>query len=494
MFAALHLPDLTITAALRNSPELRRKPCAILEADVDPEAIVEKIKLPLQAVNDLARDTGIVAGWPLNRALVRCPDLQVLTPDPEGEAELLREMIAQAESITPDLEIAGKDTLLLDLSRTSSRHAARLGELEVADVWPHCSRAATPDLARLAVRHESCHERTVTPDDIGKLPLGLLHFLPGGEEFLPLLKDWGLATLGGFMKLPRQELTARLGPQAGEWHDVLNGKTCRLLRLHRPPESLAQTMDFEDAVTGTESLVFAFKRLLHALSARLAARHVAVKTLKITFHLERGGVIFREIRLPEPRVEEGELLRPVSVLLDSIRTGSSVAGLTLDVETTLPTAAQRDWFIRQLPQPERWTDTLAQLEGLLGSGKVGIPEPPLSHRPDDFRLRSADGVATLIASTSLPSCPLPLRRFRPAAPVMVAADADPLQPRPLAVLTGPYRGQVMEIRGPFRHSGHWWDPQAAWQRIEWDVRLAGDHLLRLAFTPPDKWLIDGFYQ
>ena len=77
---------------------------------------------------------------------------------------------------------------------------------------------------------------------------------------------------------------------------------------------------------------------------------------------------------------------------------------------------------------------------------------------------------------------------------MVAADADRLQPRPLAVLTGPYRGQVMETRGPFRHSGHWWDPQAVWQRIEWDVRLAGDHLLRLAFVPPDRWLIDGLYQ
>ena len=252
-------------------------------------------------------------------------------------------------------------------------------------------------------------------------------------------------------------------------------------------------MDFEEPVTSTEPLVFAFKRLLHALSARLAARYVAVKTLRIVFHLERGGVFFREISLPEPRVEEGELLRPIQVLLDSLKTGSSVIGLTLDVETTQPTAAQRDWFIRQLPQPERWTDTLAQLEALLGSGKVGIPVPPPTHRPDDFRLLPADGNAPHPQGGFLPTNSLPLRRFRPAAPVMVAADADPRQPRPLALLTGPHRGQVMEARGPFRHSGHWWDPEAAWQRIEWDVRLAGDQLLRLAFTPPDRWVIDGLY-
>lgn len=482
-------------AALRAFPAGRGKPCAVLEADVDPDAIMEKVKLSLQAVNEIARGTGICAGWPLNRALVRCPDLQVLTPHPPGEAELLREMIAAAESITPDLEIAGRDTILLDLSRTSSRHAARLAELEVADAFVHHARAATPDLARLAVRHASCHGRIVAAADIAGLSLSLLAFLPGGDGFLPLLKDWGLSTLGDFMKLPRQELTARLGAPSGAWHDLLHGKNCRLLRLHRPPESLEQTLDFEEPVTSTEPLVFAFKRLFHALSARLVARHVAVKLLKIVFHLEKGGSLQREIRLPEPRVEVGELLRPVQVLLDSLRTGSGIAGITLDAEATLPTAAQRDWFVRQLPQPERWTDTLAQLEAMLGAGKVGIPVPPASHRPDDFKLRSADvgGVAMPVGDFK-PSCSLPLRRLRPAAPVMVAADADPRQPRPLALLTGPYRGQVMEIRGPFRHSGYWWDPELSWQRIEWDVRLPGDHLLRLAFTPPDRWLIDGFYQ
>ncbi|MCW1883432.1 DNA polymerase Y family protein [Luteolibacter flavescens] len=494
MFAALHFPDLTVMAALRASPGSHGQPCAVLEADVDPGAILEKVTLALQAVNDAARMTGISAGWPLNRALVRCPDLKVLAPDPAGEADLLRQLVEAAEGITPDIEVTAKDTLLLDLSRTSSRHAARLADLEVADAWPLHVRAATPDLARLAVRHESCHGRTVTPRKIAALPVALLNFLPDGAALLPLLKDWGLATLGDFMRLPRQDLTSRLGPQAGSWHDLLHGKTCRLLRLHRPPESMAQSMDFEEPLSGTEPLVFAFKRLLHALCARLAARYVAVKALKIVFHLERGASFAREIRLPEPRVEEGELLRPIQVLLDSLKTGSSATGLSLDVETTLPTAAQRDWFIRQLPQPERWSDTLAQLEALLGPGKVGIPVPPLSHRPDDFKLLPADGHSPADRAGFFPANSLPLRRFRPVAPVMVAADAHPRQPRPLALLTGPCRGQIMETRGPFRHSGHWWDPGTAWQRIEWDVRLANDQLLRLAFTPPDQWVIDGLYQ
>ena len=492
MFAALHVPDLTVAAALKAFPEGQGMPCAVLE--VDPDAIVEKVKLPLQAVNELALSTGIAPGWPLNRALVRCPDLQVLAPDPAGEAELMRDLIALAESLTPDLEIAGRDTLILDLSRTTSRHAARLTSLELPGACLLSAKAATPDLARLAVRHPSCHGLLVTPREIAALPFPLLGYLPDGEGFLPLLKDWGIQSLGDFMKLPRQALAERLGPAAGAWHDLLHAKSCRLLRLHRPPESMEQSMDFEDALRSTEPLLFAFKRLLHSLSARLAARHVAVKALRIVFHLDGGACLLREIRLPEPRVAEEELLRPISVLLDSLKTGKGITRITLDVEITLPTAAQKDWFIRQLPRPERWTDTLAQLEGLLGPGKTGIPVPPASHRPDDFKLRSADGTAAPAGSRFLPSSPLPLRRFRPAYEVNVAFDANARQPRPYALLTGPYRGEIVEARGPFKQSGHWWDPQAEWRRLEWDVRLANQHLLRLAFQPPDQWLIDGLYQ
>ena len=488
MFAALHLPDLPVIAALKACPSARGRPCAVLP--MDPEAMREKVKLPLLAVNDAARGTGIDAGWPLNRALVRCPDLQVLAPHPAGEAELLRELIALAESLTPDLEIAAQDTLLLDLSRTTSKQAAAIGWLEISDGEPRHVRAPTPDLARLAVRHPGCHGRMISPADMGALPLDMLGRLPDGAKWLPLLESWGLRALGDFMGLPRQALIERLGPVAGDWHDLLHGKTCRMLRLHRAPECLEQSLDFEEPVLSSEPMVFTFKRLLHTLSARLAARHLAVKALRVRFHLESGASLARTIRLPEPRVGEAELLRPLQVMLDGLKLKSAVAGVALDVETTLPTAAQRDWFVRQLPQPERWTDTLARLEVLLGEGRTGIPVPPSSHRPDDFKLLPGDGGGAIPADAAFPACPVPLRRFRPPHEVAVAFDAGP---RPLALLTGPFRGEIVERRGPFRQSGDWWDPEQSWQRLEWDVRLADMKLLRLAYLPPEKWEVDGVY-
>ena len=485
MFAALHLPDLPVIAALRACPEGRGRPCAVLP--LDSGAVLEKVKLPLLAVNEAARGTGIEAGWPLNRALVRCPDLRVLAPHPAGEEALLREMVAQAERLTPDLEIAARDTLVLDLSRGTARQVAGLAGLELEEGGLRHVRAATPDLACLAVRWAGCHGRLVGPEDLRGLPLGLI----GDPGLRELLESWGLRTLGDFMGLPRQALTERLGPRAGEWHDLLHGKRRRLLRLHRPPESLAQEIDFEDAVAGLEPLVFTCKRLLHALVARLAARHVAVRALRVRLKLESGAVLERTLRLPEARVAEADLLRPLQGWLEELVLESAVAGLVLDAEAVPPTAAQRDWFVRQLPRPEQWHDTLARLEALLGPGRIGIPVPSESHRPDDFTLRpGADAGVAAVAAGALPASSLPLRRFRPPCGIAVAFEAGP---RPLALLSGPVRGEIAGWRGPFRHSGDWWDPERAWQRLEWDVLLVDRQLVRLAFVPPDRWELEGVY-
>ena len=115
--------------------------------------------------------------------------------------------------------------------------------------------------------------------DLAPLPLAVLASLARGRADFKLLEMWGLRTLGDFMKLPRQALAERLGPEVGRWHDVLHAKFCRLLRLHRPPESFLQSYDFEEPVVSLEPLVFALKRMLHTLGGRLAARHLAAREL-----------------------------------------------------------------------------------------------------------------------------------------------------------------------------------------------------------------------
>jgi protein ImuB len=488
MFAVLHVPDLPVVAALRFQSRFRDVPCAILAMRTPNEP---QEKLPLLALNPLARMSGIRTGWPLNRALVRCPGLTVIPRDPAAEKSLLEELIVTGESLGPDLEVTAADAVTVGLSSRS----IPINSLPPTDfeIWHAC--ASTPDLAYLAARHQETRSRMIVPADLTPLPLEILRSLPSRNNPMALLELWGLATLGDFMALPRQALAERLGPEAGRWHDLLHGKTCRLLRLHRPPESFEQSYDFDDPVVSLDPLVFVLKGMLHTLAGRLAARHLAASSLDFRLQLESGDEMARRIRLPEPQTAVEGMLSPLQTLLESLRLDAPVVALHLDAKATFATAAQREWFGRQLPQPERWAETLAKLEALLGPGRVGIPVPANSFKPDGFSVHPAAGVALGICENpSRPDCPLPLHRFRPPPRISVAYETRGRQPWPLALLNGPHPGEIIDRRGPFPASGDWWDPAESWQRLEWDIQLASRHLLRLVFQTPDHWQLDGIYR
>jgi hypothetical protein len=56
-----------------------------------------------------------------------------------------------------------------------------------------------------------------------------------------------------------------------------------------------------------------------------------------------------------------------------------------------------------------------------------------------------------------------------------------------AVLNAP----AVNVRGPFRASGNWWDRQA-WSREEWDIETPGGVLCRI-FRTPEGCFIEGVY-
>ena len=517
MFAALHIPDFPMVAALRGRPEVWRRPCAVLAI---PAGTVRQVPPGLLAVNPAARVAGLAAGWPLNRALVRCPDLLVLGRDPVAEAALRAELLQIGDALTPDVEITTEDCLLLDLSMCSQAFASALETVALNGIELSHAQSITPDLAHLAVHHAATRGRLVEPADLAALPLEVLGWLAGGEAAgrgarlpanaaagvgagraqggggaeLELLAGWGLRTLGDFMQLPRQALAERLGPAPGRWHDVLHGKVCRLLRLHRPPESFCQAYDFEEPAVALEALEFALKRLLHTLAARLAARQLAADRLDLQLVLESGAVISRQLRLPEPQSSVAGMLPPLQAWLDSLRLDAAVSRVELDAGSTFAIAAQREWFGRSLPQPERWAETLAKLEALLGPGRVGIPVPPVSFKPDGFTLRPAVGATGAVPNAGFqPEAALPLHRYRPPCAVAVASELRAGRPWPLALLSGPHPGRIVDWRGPFPVSGAWWEPAAAWQRLEWDIQLDSRQLLRLVYQTPDCWHLEGTY-
>src|SRR6266436_5851473 len=105
------------------------------------------------------------------------------------------------------------------------------------------------------------------------------------QEILAILHKWGIHTLGQIAALDKEELRARLGPEAVRLWKRANGTSTRLLKFVRPPESFEESFEFEHEIETAEPLLFMLRRFLEQLAIRLSAIYLVAKelTLRITF-------------------------------------------------------------------------------------------------------------------------------------------------------------------------------------------------------------------
>src|SRR5712691_5568097 len=105
------------------------------------------------------------------------------------------------------------------------------------------------------------------------------------QEILAILHKWGIHTLGQLAALDKEQLGARLGPEAVRMWERASGRSSRLLKLIRPPESFQESFEFEREIETAEPLLFMLRRFLEQLAVRLAAIYLVAKelTLRITF-------------------------------------------------------------------------------------------------------------------------------------------------------------------------------------------------------------------
>src|ERR1700758_1885369 len=104
------------------------------------------------------------------------------------------------------------------------------------------------------------------------------------QEIFAILHKRGIHTLGQLAALKKEHLGARLGPEAIRMWERANGRSNRLLKLIRPPESFQESFEFEREIETTEPLLFMLRRFLEQLAVRLAAIYLVAKelTLRIT--------------------------------------------------------------------------------------------------------------------------------------------------------------------------------------------------------------------
>jgi len=324
-------------------------------------------------------------------------------------------------------------------------------------------------------------------------------------EIFAIFHKWGIHTLGQLAALDKEQLGARLGPEAIRMWERANGRSSRLLKLIRPPESFQESFEFEREIETAEPLLFMLRRFLEQLAVRLAGIYLVAKelTLRITFANSRqdepavaGKQSYERVfKIPQPTNDVDLLFRMLQTHLENFRSEHPIVAVALSAEPIKPAGQQFGLFETTLRNPHQLSETLARLTALLGGDRIGTPVLEETHRPDAFRMQpfrwdilesavpsgqSFDALRTAHATAAL-------RRFRPVMSASVLQDED----TPSHVRSAEMSGKIIAQRGPYFLSGNWWD-EKSWARAEWDLQLQNGELVR-AHERDGVWKIDGVY-
>ena len=344
------------------------------------------------------------------------------------------------------------------------------------------------------------------------------------QQILAILHKWGIHTLGQLAALDKEELRARLGPEAVRLWERANGQSNRLLKFVQAPESFDESFEFEHQIETAEPLLFMLRRFLEQLAVRLRAIYLVARELDLRITFVNKQTYERIFKIPQPTNDVDLLFRMLHTHLENFKSEHPIVTVSLDAQPIKPASQQFGLFETALRNPQQLYETLARLTGLLGADRVGTPVLEETYRPDAFRMEpfswnpisKANGTddphpilsqthSFALTGASRPSLPrgererrtcdstavregAALRRFRPAA----AASVFVSESIPVHIQSaGKINGKVADQRGPYLLSGNWWD-ETAWAHAEWDLQLDEGLLVR-CYQSGETWEIDGVY-
>jgi len=440
MFACIYVPNFPVAAALRAEPELKPRAVAILEGKPPLETIL--------AINEKARRMGIMPGMTKAQAEL-CAELALRSRSSLQESAAHAALLDCAQSFSPCVEDAARDTTLLDLAGMESL----LGSLpEISRAI--CARAATlgldanvatasnPGAALLAARGFS--GVTVIPQNkeakqLGSLPVEVLFASQleaeekeSADRLLETLDRWGIRNLRSLAALPEVALSERLGQEGLRLQQLARGTASRTLVPVEAPLVFEEAVELEHAIVLLEPLAFLLNRLLDQLCARLGSRALSTQELRLTLELanltgiddesdnpgissENDGVeknrnmwgqppsavqrseapllsrrqtkFVRTLRLPLPMLDAKVFLKLLQLDSNAHPPGAPILKIHLPAEPARPRSAQGGLFLPPSPEPEKLELTLARIAGMVGEQKVGALELLDTHHPEGFRMR-----------------------------------------------------------------------------------------------------------
>ena len=497
-FGCVYIPDFLVQAVVRGQPSLGERALA-----KNALALISGAP-PLWSVvaaNSAAFEAGIQLRM-TKAQVAQFGNVQICMRSEAQETAAHAALLDAAWSVSPRVEDTALDTVVLDLEGLSGlfgadENIARELARRVAAIGlaARVAVAAKIEVAIHAARGFT--GITIIPAGeerrrLGALPMGVL---TTEAETLEILERWGVETLQALAALPVLQLSERLGQEGVRLSELARGVRQRALVLAQASSNFAEEMELDDAVEELEPLSFLLGRLLDQLCARLEARALAVRAVRVRFELqpsfEKDFQTLREDLRKKPEVKQYEkvltlpvpmrnpktLLKLLRLQLQGDPPAAPIQKIYMAAEAAAPRVAQNGLFVPCGPDPEKLEVTIARLGKLVGEGNVGCAELLDSHRPESFRVarfvvaseqnrRRVKSGPNVKEHSEARVAVTGLRVSRPAQALRVELRGE----QPVRVYLQGMRGEVVAASGPWRGSGDWWQ-EDSWQQDEWDLEI-----------------------
>jgi protein ImuB len=507
LYACLYAKEFPAQALLRLRPELRNKPCVVMEGEPPLEQVCSRTAK--------ARALGLAQG--MTRVEVDTfSAVTVLSRSQHEEAAAKAVLLECAGGFSPRVEersegnvflcavdIAGTKKLFGPPETLAAAFLSRVRSLGItACVAVSANFHAAAALAKgLSLRSpiaivpagEECAS-------LAPLPLSVLDL---SEEHAEIFSSWGIGTLGMLAALPEQGLIARLGQAGKRLRQLARGEMPHLFQPVEPPFTLEERMELESPVEVLDALLFAVNVMLEQLILRAAARVLALASVTIALALEGGVAHSRSVRPALPTNDRQLWIKLLHLDLEAHPPNAAILSIALNAEPGSTGKVQLGLFSPQLPEPSRLDVTLARIRAIVGDENAGCAVLKDSHEPDGFRMEpfrippEQRGNAQPANTHPMKSDPRPLRPamrwLRPPETVRVVLDAQ----RPNTFVFRERRHVVERAYGPWLKGGAWWGA-GLWGCEQWDViaRAENGPVLCCCLVRDllhDRWQMAGLY-
>jgi protein ImuB len=469
IYACLYAKEFPAQALLRLRPELRSKPCVVMEGEPPLEGVC--------SLTPKARSLGMARGMTqvevdtfsevtvLQRSLKEEATAKALLLECAGCYSPRVENFDHERSFLCAVDITGTTGLFGPPETLARNLLTRVRTLGItACVAVSCNFHAAVAVAKgplpLSVRVIPTGEESTA---LAALPLTVLDLT---EEQAQTFALWGIGTLGMLAALPEKELISRIGQAGKRLRQMARGEMPHLFQPVEPAFTLVERMELDSPIELLDALMFVVNVMLEQIILRAIARVLALASVSITLALEGGTVHTRTVQPALPTNDRQLWLKLLHLDLESHPPRAAILAVDLDAKSGSTSQIQLGLFSPQLPEPSRLDVTLARIRAIVGDENVGRAVLTDTHQLDGFRIEPFSISSADPSGLSYTPMRPAMRRLRPAETVFVTLQSG----RPKAFTFRERCYSVETAYGPWLTGSEWWTA-TLWGSEQWDLAV-----------------------